>query len=333
MQFIDEVEIHIASGHGGKGCINFRREKYVPFGGPDGGDGGPGGNVYFEADKDINTLFKFRGRKTFVAPDGENGSGGNRTGANGEDLILYVPEGTQIKDALTGELMWDLTTDGTRILVCEGGKGGHGNTFFKTSVNQAPQFAQDGLPGTQLHIKLELKLLADIGLIGLPNAGKSTLISVISSSRPKIADYPFTTLVPNLGVMEWNEKTLVVADVPGLIAGASLGKGLGTKFLKHIERTKALVHLIDVSMIVEPYEALESYTMIRQELEQFNPSILLKKEIICLTKIDAVIEEDLQNIQKFLEDNLDKRVLPISAVSSRNMETLKGLMMQIVSAK
>lgn len=332
MKFIDEVKIEVVSGDGGKGFVGYRREKYVPLGGPDGGDGGKGGDVYFEGDEGLNTLHHFRGLKTFRAKAGENGAGSNMTGAVGEDMILKVPVGTLVYDMVTGNLLCDVTRHGERYLVAEGGLGGHGNAYFKTSTHQAPRFAQNGQPGTSFQLHLELKLLADIALIGLPNAGKSTLISAISAARPKIADYPFTTLEPNLGVVALGDKTIVVTDIPGLIEGAAEGKGLGVKFLKHIERTSALVHLIDCSMFLEEYEAIESYMIIRQELEKFNPELLNKIEIVCLTKIDAMTEDEIEKFRSTMEEQLDRKVLPISGVSGRNIDLLKQLMLRTKEA-
>lgn len=328
MKFIDEVDIEIVSGDGGKGFVGYRREKYVPLGGPDGGDGGDGGNVYFEGDEGLNTLLHFRGLKTFKASAGGNGHGSNMQGATGTDMILKVPVGTLIYHKETGDLLFDVTEHGQRYKAIDGGRGGKGNAHFKSSTNQTPRFAQNGESGTLIPVHLELKLLADIALIGLPNAGKSTLISAISAARPKIADYPFTTLEPNLGVVELGEKTLVVTDIPGLIEGAADGKGLGIKFLKHIERTSALIHLIDCSMFLEEFEAIESYVTIRNELEKFNPELLNKKEIVCLTKIDAMTEEEIEKFRSHMEEQLDRRVLPISGVSGRNIDLLKQLMLR-----
>lgn len=328
MKFIDEVDIEVISGSGGKGFVGYRREKYVPLGGPDGGDGGIGGNVIFIGDEGYNTLLHFRGLKTFVAEAGGNGGGSNMTGACGQDLLLKVPIGTLIANRETGDLLCDITEHGQLYKVADGGLGGKGNAHFKTSVKQTPNFAQNGEEGKHIPIHLELKLLADIALIGLPNAGKSTLISAISAARPKIADYPFTTLEPNLGVVAIGEKSVVVTDIPGLIEGAAEGKGLGIKFLKHIERTSALVHLVDCSMFLEEYEAIEAYITVRTELEKFNPELLNKKEIVCLTKIDAMSEEEIEKFRSAMETQLDRRVLPISGVSGRNIDLLKQLMLR-----
>jgi GTPase len=328
MKFIDEVDIEIISGDGGKGCVGFRREKYVPLGGPDGGDGGRGGNVIFEGDENLNTLLHFRGLKTFRAEAGEKGSGSNMNGSDGQDMVLKVPIGTLIYHKETNNLLSDITEHGQQWIAAEGGRGGKGNAYFKSSTHQTPRFAQNGEPGVAIPVHLELKLLADIALIGLPNAGKSTLISAISAARPKIADYPFTTLEPNLGVVQVGEKTIVVTDIPGLIEGAAEGKGLGVKFLKHIERTSALIHLIDCSMFLEEFEAIEAYATIRSELEKFNPDLLNKREIVCLTKIDAMTEEEIEKFRSSMEEQLDRRVLPISGVSGRNIDTLKQLMLK-----
>lgn len=326
MKFIDEVEIHIKAGDGGNGAVSFRREKYVEFGGPDGGNGADGGNVIFEASTGVNTLVNFRGRKVYNAPSGENGSGSRCDGKTGEDLVIKVPVGTLIYDTESGELLADMNETGQQEIIAVGGRGGLGNAFFKSSTNQAPRYAKAGKPGQEFHVKLELKLLADIALVGLPNAGKSTLISAISAAKPKIADYPFTTLEPNLGVVKHHKKSLVIADIPGLIEDAAEGKGLGIKFLKHIERTTALVHLIDCSMFLEPFEAIEDYMIIRKELEKYSEDVGWKKEIVCLTKIDAMTDEEIKKFQEVMEEHLDKKVLPISSVSGKNLDTLKDIM-------
>lgn len=328
MRFIDEVKITIQSGNGGPGCVGFRREKFIPFGGPDGGDGGDGGSVYFEAQKGLNTLMNYRGKKNYKAQSGENGAGSQRHGKFGEDIILKVPVGTLIRNSETGEIVADLTDDGQKILIAEGGRGGLGNMNFKTSTNQAPRYAQEGEEGVYMELDLELKLIADIALVGLPNAGKSTCISVISAAKPKIADYPFTTLEPNLGVVSMGDDSYVVADIPGLIENAAEGKGLGHKFLRHIERTSAFVHLVDVSWCLEEFEAFEQYVTIRSELEKYNKDLLQKREIVCLTKIDAMTEEEIKKFVDFFEEQLDKKVLAISAVSGLNIDILKGLMLK-----
>jgi GTP-binding protein len=330
MKFIDEVLIEVQSGDGGPGCISFRREKFVPRGGPDGGYGGRGGHVYFVGDENINTLMGFRGLKVFRAPDGEKGAGSNMDGAQGNDLYLKVPIGTLIYNQETNEIIADITAHEQVYLSAEGGRGGLGNAFFKTSTNQAPKYAQKGEPGVHHKLRLELKLLADLALIGLPNAGKSTLISAISAARPKIADYPFTTLEPNLGVVQLDDRTFVVADIPGLIEDAAEGKGLGIKFLKHIERTSALVHLIDCALFIDEFECYEAYMTVRNELIKYKEDLAWKKEIVCLTKIDAMTEEEITKFQVFMENQIEKKVLPISAVSGRNIALLKQIMLKTV---
>jgi GTP-binding protein len=326
MKFIDEVEIQVASGHGGKGCVSFRREKFVPRGGPDGGSGGKGGDVYIESSDRINTLIHFRGRKSFNAEGGEAGMGSQCDGKYGQDVVLHVPPGTIVTNLETSEVIADLAEVGEKVLIAQGGRGGLGNMYFKTSTTQAPDFAQPGEEGITLQIKLELKLLADVALIGLPNAGKSTLISVISAARPKIADYPFTTLEPNLGVVSAGDQSYVVADIPGLIEDASLGKGLGIKFLKHIERSKILIHLIDCAMFIDPFEAVESYVTIRHELDQFSQNLAEKQEVVCITKTDAMSDEEEQQFVSILEEHLQKKVLPISSVTGKNIDKLKFIM-------
>ncbi len=328
MKFIDEVDIQIQSGNGGDGCVAFRREKHVPYGGPEGGNGGKGGDVYLIGDENINTLVNYRGRKVYPAEHGQGGRNHQMDGSNGEDLVLHVPVGTLVFNADTGELIKDITAHNQKELFAKGGRGGMGNMYFKTPTNQAPRIAQEGDQGKTLNLHLELKLIADIALVGLPNAGKSTLISTLSAAKPKIADYPFTTLTPNLGVVKIGEESIVVADIPGLIENAAEGKGLGIQFLKHIERTSALVHLIDCSMLLEPYEAIEEYATVRAELLKYKEAISWKPEIICLTKIDAMSEEEIQKFQKAMEEHADKKVLPISSVSGRNLDILKTLMLK-----
>jgi GTP-binding protein len=332
MKFIDEVELNVISGDGGNGCIGFRREKYVPFGGPDGGDGGRGGHVYIKADDGLNTLMNYRGKKVYQAPNGGKGLGSQCSGKAGKDITMLVPVGTIIKDRDTGEILHDLTDSKEAILLAKGGRGGLGNMNFKSSTNQAPKHATPGEKGQELHLIFELKLLADIALIGLPNAGKSTLISVISAARPKIADYPFTTLEPNLGVCKLGQDSFVVADIPGLIEHASEGKGLGIKFLKHIERTSALIHLVDISWCLDTFEAMDSYIIVRDEMEKYGHNITNKPEIVCLTKIDALADEEVENFVTFFRETLDSEILPVSAVSGKNIEQLKRRMLQLKQA-
>jgi GTP-binding protein len=286
VKFIDEAIITVRSGDGGNGCLSFRREKYVPLGGPDGGDGGKGGDVTLVSSQDRRTLYPFRFKHEFTAQRGGGGEGRQRTGKSGSDLVIEVPPGTIVRDAETGDLIKDFCLPGESFIIARGGRGGKGNTHFKSSTHRTPRFAQPGEAGEVKQLKLELKLLADVGIIGFPNAGKSTLISVISAARPKIADYPFTTLVPNLGVVKAGDREpFVVADIPGLIAGAHTGAGLGIHFLRHIERTRMLVHLIDASAI-DPEKPLEAYDAINTELSSYSPDLARKPQIIALNKLD-----------------------------------------------
>jgi GTP-binding protein len=310
MRFIDEAKIRVFGGHGGPGCVSFRREVFAPRGGPDGGDGGAGGEVNFKASRQLGTLQDFRFKRIYQAPNGMHGSGTGKAGRDGEDITILIPVGTVIKDTNTGEVLVDFTEDGQTWTACKGGRGGKGNAHFVTSTHQAPKFAQPGEEGQSLEITLELKLLADVGIIGYPNAGKSTLISRISAARPKIADYPFTTLTPNLGVVSVAEHSFVVADIPGLVEGAHKGIGLGHKFLKHIERTRLFVHLLDGSKLLEdatnPFEDnftvaidnfIQCYQSIRNELGLFNEKLLHKPEIVVLNKLD-LLESDPELIER-----------------------------------
>jgi GTP-binding protein len=286
MQFIDEATILVKAGHGGRGCVSFRREKYVPRGGPNGGDGGAGGDVIVVAREGLSTLLDQRYQKNYRAANGGHGEGQNKTGKSAEVLMIPVPVGTVIKDAETKEVLHDLAHDGDHYVAAKGGRGGKGNAWFTTATRQAPRFAQPGEEGEQRHLQLELKLLADVGLVGRPNVGKSTFLSRVSAARPKIADYPFTTLIPNLGVVSYGEhKTFVMADIPGLIAGAHQGQGLGSRFLRHIERTALLAHLIDISEEPEG-DPWRHYEEINAELGQFHPSLLEKSQLAVLNKID-----------------------------------------------
>ncbi|MGI8967699.1 MAG: GTPase ObgE [Chloroflexota bacterium] len=279
--FLDEAQIVVRAGNGGAGSMHFRREKYVPNGGPDGGDGGNGGSIILEADRGMNTLYGFQRNRRFSAESGEPGAASRMNGGNGEDLLIKVPVGTVVRSE-DGEVLGDLRATGQRLVVAAGGKGGLGNVHFKSSTNQAPHFAEKGEPGREHRLDLELKLIADVGLIGSPNAGKSTLLSVISAARPKIADYPFTTLVPNLGVVEADEYTFVAADIPGLIEGAHAGVGLGHEFLRHVERTLVLLHLVDGN---EP-DPVRTFTEVRDELVQYDGGLLEKPQIVVITKMD-----------------------------------------------
>ncbi|MBI4849302.1 MAG: GTPase ObgE [Nitrospirae bacterium] len=276
MQFIDQVKVYVKAGDGGRGCISFRREKYVPKGGPNGGDGGRGGHIIFKAVSNLNTLLDLKYQQQYRAERGEHGMGKDMHGKNGKDLTIPVPPGTLIKDADTGEILSDLTIEGQEFFAAKAGRGGLGNAHFKTATRQAPMFAQPGEPGEEKNLVLELKLLADVGLIGLPNAGKSTLISALSAARPKVADYPFTTLIPVLGVVKHEDfRSFVIADIPGLIEGAHKGAGLGFQFLRHVERTSILLHLVDISEMAEG-DPVENFEKINKELELYSPELMKK---------------------------------------------------------
>jgi GTP-binding protein len=312
MHFADEAKIKVTAGNGGNGCISFRREKYIPKGGPDGGNGGRGGNLIFIADQNINTLVNFVSKKHFNADSGKPGQGRNKTGGDGGDLILKVPVGTLIYDNSNGELVADLTYHGEMEVVARGGIGGKGNANFKSSTRQAPDFGELGEPGEEKEIKLKLKLIADVAIIGYPSVGKSTLISRISNARPKIADYPFTTLIPNLGVCKVGDTDFVVADIPGLIEGAHEGKGLGIEFLKHIERTKILVHLLDIT-----HEDLrDEYKKLNEELKLYSKELAKKPQILAVNKTDASISEIVDEVKKEFKK---EKPLFISAVSGHGL--------------
>jgi GTP-binding protein len=323
---IDYAKIVIKSGNGGNGCVSFRREKFVPKGGPNGGDGGSGGNVIFKADNSLATLIDFRYKRVYKAGQGKHGMGGDKTGKNGQDIIIKVPCGSIIKDSATEKILADLVDNGQTYLAAKGGKGGKGNAKFATPTNQTPRYAEPGGKGEEKEVIIELKLIADVGLVGLPNAGKSTLISKISAARPKIADYPFTTLQPNLGIVKYKEyNSFVVADIPGLIEGAHLGKGLGIRFLKHIERTKILVFLIDSTLQDNKKNKTEDYETLIGELKGYDESLLEKPRIICLTKIDALTDAQKKKLNKikFKKNNIP--VIKISAISGENLDVLKEL--------
>lgn len=289
MKFVDEATIKVQAGNGGRGMVSFRREKFIPFGGPDGGDGGTGGSIYVVAQKGLNTLADFRFQRTFKAPNGEPGGSADCSGRGGDDLEIVVPVGTVIYDTETDETLGDLTRDGERILVARGGRGGLGNQHFKSSTNRTPRKATPGFPGERRELRLELKLIADVGLLGLPNAGKSTLISVVSAARPRIADYPFTTLHPNLGVVYVGEqKSFVMADIPGLIEGAAEGAGLGIRFLKHLQRTRLLLHLVDIAP-PDPYaDPVKDARAIAAELKKFSPELATRERWLVLNKLDLM---------------------------------------------
>ncbi|BAZ93303.1 GTPase [Thiohalobacter thiocyanaticus] len=289
MKFVDEATIRVAAGDGGNGCVSFRREKYIPFGGPDGGDGGDGGSVFLVADESINTLVDFRYERRYQAQRGENGRGRNCTGAGGEDRVIRVPVGTMVYDHDTGELIGDLTESGQRLRVAQGGWHGIGNARFKSSTNRAPRQSTPGTPGEQRELRLELKLLADVGLLGMPNAGKSTLIRAVSAARPKVADYPFTTLYPNLGVVRLAQhQSFVIADIPGLIEGAAEGAGLGVRFLKHLARTRLLLHLLDVSPFGGSGDPVDDARKIIAELEKYSPELADRPRWLVLNKLDLL---------------------------------------------
>jgi GTP-binding protein len=327
MKFLDEAKVYIKAGDGGNGCMSFRREKYIEFGGPNGGDGGNGGSVYVEAVQGLNTLIDYRYAQHLKAKRGQHGMGSNRTGAKGDDLIIKVPVGTQVLHEDKNTMLADLTEEGQRMLIARGGEGGYGNTRFKTSTNQAPRRADPGTEGEELWVWLRLKLIADVGLAGLPNAGKSTLISSVSRAKPKIADYPFTTLHPNLGVVGIDGHEFVMADIPGLIEGAHEGTGLGHRFLGHIERCKVLVHLIDGTQ----EDVVKAYQTIQAELKAYNAELIEKPILVVLNKIDALDEDELKDKVKKLKKHAKVEIYTISALSKQNVDVLLRALWTIVS--
>jgi GTP-binding protein len=329
LMFIDRAKIRVQGGNGGNGVTAFRREKFVPRGGPSGGDGGRGGDVWIVADASLNTLLHLRYNPLHVAGRGLHGEGSNRSGHAGDDIEVHVPVGTQLFDATTGELIHDLATDGARWLAARGGRGGFGNAHFATSTNRAPRYHQTGSEGEERELQLELKLLADVGLVGFPNAGKSTFISTVSAAKPKIADYPFTTLEPNLGVVDLGDfRTFVIADIPGLIEGAHEGAGLGDQFLKHIERTKILLHLVDVSSATGR-DAVSDYETVNRELAAYNPELAARPQFVVATKLDALQEaERFESLQRRAEQ--DGR--PFFGISSATGKGVKQLI-EAVAAK
>lgn len=354
--FVDSVEIFVSSGKGGEGAVSFRREKFVINGGPDGGDGGKGGSVYFKVDRNTDTLSHFRGHKHFKAQNGQPGLGRNKYGKKGEDLEIIVPPGTQVIDLENGEILLDLLQDGERVLFLEGGKGGLGNAHFKSATNQRPTYAQKGLPGIDKKILLELKLIADVGLVGFPNVGKSTLVSVLSHAKPQIANYEFTTLIPSLGIVDVGKfRSFVIADIPGIIGGASEGKGLGLEFLKHIERTRFLLFVIDISNY---REIAEQFKTLREEVEKFSQELSKRPFGVIFTKLDVLEEGEIsQKLEDFLQEfdfklkkeeeelyiqtskeeyilefdkNIPQFVLGISSVMGKNLEILKKYLYESV---
>jgi len=325
MKFIDEVKIRVIAGDGGRGCVSFRREKFVPRGGPSGGNGGNGGDVIAVADPQLTTLLDLRYQKLYKAGRGQHGMGSDCHGHRGDDRIIKVPVGTMIRDGATGELIGDLQAAGERVTVARGGRGGKGNAHFVSSTNRSPRFAQPGEPGEERELDIELRLLADVGIIGLPNAGKSTLISVISSVRPKIADYPFTTLVPNLGVVGYDDKSFVVADIPGLIEGAHQGHGLGHKFLRHVTRTSLLIHLIDGSQI-DPDDSLKDWRTVNEELALFDPALAQKPQIVVINKID--LAEAREHARAFAKE-IPERYRPLYLISAATTEGVQTLVQTV----
>ena len=325
--FIDQAQIWVKAGDGGHGCVSFRREKFIPKGGPDGGDGGKGGDVYFRAVENLDTLLDFAGKHHWQAQNGQPGSGNNRHGANGQDLVIKVPPGTLIYDTDLNLLLKDLNEIGVEARVCLSGRGGRGNKAFATSTNQTPRYAEPGKEGQERNIRLELKLIADVGLVGMPNAGKSTLISRCSAARPKIADYPFTTVEPVLGIVELSGfRRFVMADIPGLIEGAHAGAGLGHEFLKHIERTTILAHILDI-MPIDGSDPAENYKTIRGELERHSEALARKQEVVVANKID--LDPDGRIVQD-LRSKLDKDIHSVSAVTGEGIKELSELLWQKV---
>ena len=319
MKFLDQAKIYVKAGDGGSGSASFRREKFVEFGGPDGGDGGEGGSIIFIASKNLNTLIDFRYQQHFKAEKGKNGKGKKKTGKNGKDLILKVPVGTQIFEEDNNTLIEDLISSKQKIIIANGGKGGLGNTRFKSSTNRSPRKKTDGDKGESFCVWLQLKVIADIGIIGMPNSGKSSLLSVLTDARPKIANYPFTTLNPNLGVTNYNNKEVTLADIPGLIEGAHEGIGLGAKFLRHIERCKSILHLIDITNV----NLVENYSKVRKELFKYSSKLEKRGEIIVFNKIDMINEEEANKKISIFQKKIKKKIFTISALKHIGLKTIK----------
>jgi len=330
MQFLDEAKVYVRSGDGGSGCVSFRREKFVEFGGPDGGAGGRGGNVIVECVANLNTLLDYRYQQHFKAKKGGHGKGQNRSGAKGADVVLKVPPGTQVFDEDGETLIADLINPGDRIVLSRGGNGGFGNAHFKSSTNQAPRHANPGQPGEELNIWLRLKLIADAGIIGLPNAGKSTFLAAVSAAKPKIADYPFTTLHPNLGVVRIDGFDFVLADIPGLIEGAHEGAGIGDRFLGHVERTAVLLHLIDATLP----DVAEAYAVVRGEVEAYGAGLKDKPEVVALSKADAVPKDEVKKKARALKKKVRTEPLIVSAAAGEGVpQVLRALAAEIKSVR
>ena len=327
MKFLDQVKIYIKAGNGGDGSPSFRREKFIEYGGPDGGDGGDGGSIILKSERNLNTLIDYRFQQHHKGMRGENGMGQNRTGKSGEDLVLKVPVGTQIFEEDNKTLIFDFTKPNEEYVAANGGKGGLGNTRFKSSTNRAPRKFTKGLLGEEFIIWLQLKTIADIGIIGLPNAGKSSLLASITNANPKIANYQFTTLNPNLGVAKYDDKEIIIADIPGLIEGAHLGTGLGIKFLKHIERCKTLLHLIDITN----KDIKRAYTQVKNELKNYSPNLLKKKELIVLNKVDLLDADSTKKRVQELSKKINKEILTLSTYKKNSVSKLKEKLISYVS--
>ena len=326
MKFLDQTKIHLKAGAGGSGSASFRREKFIEFGGPDGGDGGHGGSIVFVADKNLNTLIDFRYQQHVKAENGQDGKGKKKTGRNGKDLILKVPLGTQIFEEDNNTLIEDLTKFEQKIIIAKGGKGGLGNVRFKSSINRAPRKKTDGGKGESFWVWLQLKVIADIGIVGMPNSGKSSLLSVLTSAKPKIANYPFTTINPNLGVTNYDNKEVTLADIPGLIEGAHEGIGLGDKFLRHIERCKNILHLIDITND----NLLENYSKVRKELFKYSNKLTKKKEIIVFNKTDMISEDEINKKIDIFNKKIKKKIYTISAIKHKGLTAIKKVLVGYV---
>tara|TARA_B100001996_G_scaffold333547_1_gene283218 strand:+ start:752 stop:1738 length:987 start_codon:yes stop_codon:yes gene_type:complete len=327
MKFLDQAKIYIKAGDGGPGSSSFRREKFIEFGGPDGGDGGNGGAIIFESERNLNTLIDFRYTQHFKAGSGKSGSKRNKTGANGQDLIIKIPVGTQVYEEDNNTLIYDFTKNKERYLIASGGKGGYGNLRFKSSTNRAPRKKTGGKMGEEFWIWLQLKVIADIGIVGLPNAGKSSLLSSLTRAKPKIASYPFTTINPNLGVTFINNKEMTLADIPGLVEGAHKGVGLGDKFLRHIERCKVLLHLIDLT----EENLIKNYLKIRNELEKYNDSLVKKKELIVFNKSDLVTKEEVDKKLRIFKNKIKKKYEIISTFLDKDLKNIKKILLKNVT--